>query len=78
MLHLRCICCLPGSSRGNTEPVVARWKHPAASDEALVMLHWVMPHVLLQRPPTAIKMACDRGALVGIILAKDHLMVHLN
>ncbi len=50
--------------RGNTEPVVARWRRPVASGETLVMLHWAMPHVLLQRLCTAIKIACDGGAFV--------------
>jgi len=32
--------------------------------KALVMLHWAMPHVPLQRIRTAIEMACDGGAFV--------------
>jgi hypothetical protein len=52
------------------------------------MLHWAMPHVSLQRLRMAIEMACDGGAFfrrsslppfsLGIIVAKDHGMVHLN
>jgi hypothetical protein len=56
-LHLCFVCCRPGNCRGDTEPVVARWRHPVASGEALVMLHWVMPHA-------AIEMACGGGAFV--------------
>ena len=64
ILHLRFVCCCPGGRRGDTEPVVARWRRPMASGEALVMLHRVMLHVPLQRLCTAIKMACDGGAFV--------------
>jgi hypothetical protein len=35
-----------------------------ASGVALDMLHWAMPHVLLQRLHMVIKMACDGGAFV--------------
>jgi len=57
-----------------------------ASEVALDMLHWAMPHVSLQRLHMVIKMACDEGAfvrhppsfLLGVIIAKDHVMVHLN
>jgi len=39
MLHRRFVCCHPGGRRGNTERVVAQWRRPVASGEALVMLH---------------------------------------
>ena len=39
MLHRRFICCHPGGRRGYTERVVAQWRRPVASGEALVMLH---------------------------------------
>jgi hypothetical protein len=32
------VCCCPGSSWGNTEQVVAQWRHPVASGVALDML----------------------------------------
>jgi len=64
VLHCRFVCCCPGSCRGDTERVVARWQHPVASGVALEMLHWAMPHVLLQRLYMAIKMACNGGAFV--------------
>ena len=57
ILHLCFVCCCPVGLWGNTEPVVAQWWRPVASGEALVMLHWVMPHA-------AIEMACDGGAFV--------------
>jgi len=56
LLH---IVCHPGGRRGNTEPVVAQWRRPVASSEALVVLHRAMPHVLLQCLRTAIEIACD-------------------
>ncbi len=64
ILHLRFVCCCPVGRRGDTEPVVARWQRPVASGEALVMLHWAMPHVPLQRLHTAIEMTCNGGAFV--------------
>ena len=42
ILHLLFVCCRPGGRRGDTESVVARWRRPVASGEALVMLHWAM------------------------------------
>jgi hypothetical protein len=33
------VCCCPSGCRGNTEQVVARWRHPMASLTALDMLH---------------------------------------
>ncbi len=73
----------PGSRRGNTEQVVARWWHPVASRVALDMPHWAMPSVLLRRTTVAIEMANDGGAfifchpfLLAKIVAKDHVMVH--
>ena len=47
IIHLCFDCCRPGSRWGDTEPVVTRWRLPVAFGEALVMLHWAMPHVLL-------------------------------
>ena len=67
MLHHRCIdSCRPGSRQGDTERVVARWRHKVASGEALVMvmLHREMRSVSHQRTAMAIKMARDGGAFV--------------
>ncbi len=54
-------CCLfacrPGSHWGNTEQVVAQWRHPVASGVALDMPHWMMPSVLLRHTAVAIKTA---------------------
>jgi len=64
ILQLHFVCCRSGGRRGDTEPVVAQGRHPVASGEALVMLHWAMLHEPLQRIRTAIKMACIGGAFV--------------
>ena len=76
IVHLRFFYCRPGSRRGDTEPVVAQWQRPVASGVAMDMLHQAMPHLPLQLLRTAIEMACD--VLLSIIVAKDHVMVHLT
>ncbi len=82
MLHHRCVDCHPGGPRGDMEGVVARWRHPVASGEALVMLHWVMRSIMHRRSAMAIKMAHNGGAvaplppfLIDVIVAKVHVMV---
>ena len=64
ILHLRFVCCRPGGRRGDTERVVARWRHLLAFMKALVVIYRAMPHVPHQRPRMAIEMACDGGAFV--------------
>jgi hypothetical protein len=64
ILHLCFVCCRPGSRQSDKERVVTRWQCPVASGVALDMLHWAMPHVLLQRLCMAILMACRGGAFV--------------
>jgi hypothetical protein len=65
MLHRRFVCCHPGGRRGNTERVVAQWRHPVASGEALVMLHWEMRSVCWHRcTAMAIEVARNGGAFV--------------
>ncbi len=64
MFHYCCVDCCPGGRRGNTERVVARWQHPVASGEALVMLHRAMRSVLHRGTAMAIKIARDGGAFV--------------
>ena len=62
---LRCFVCLClGGHWGNTEWVIAQWRHPVASGVALDMPHWAMPSVLLQRTAMAIKVASGWGAFV--------------
>jgi len=62
--HLCFVCFRPGGHWGDTAPVVARWRRPVASGEALVMLHREMLHVKIQLLHMAIEMACDGGAFV--------------
>ena len=64
ILHLRFVCCRPGGRGGNTEQVVAQWRHLVAFMKALVMMHWATAHVPLQHLRTAIEMACNGGAFV--------------
>ncbi len=49
--------CCPGGRWGNTEQVVAQWRHPVASRVAMDMPHWAMPSILLRRTDVAIKTA---------------------
>ncbi len=56
--------CCPGGRWGNTEQVVTQWRLPGASSVALDLLHWAMPHSLLQPVRMAIKMACNGGKFV--------------
>ena len=54
----------PGGRQGNTVRIVARWRHPMASNVAQDVLHWAMC-LLLQRWITkAIKTASEGGACV--------------
>ena len=64
MLYRCFVCCRPGGRRGNTEQVVAQWRRPVASDEALVMLHRAMRSVWHRRTAMTIEMAHDGGAFV--------------
>ena len=57
MFHHCWVDCCSGGRLSDMEQVVARWRHPVASGEALVMLHQAMPHVLLQCLGMPIKMA---------------------
>ena len=62
MLHYCCVDCHPCGCRGDMEQVVARWQHPVAFGEALVMLHWAMRSILRRHTAMAIKIACNGGA----------------
>jgi len=61
IIHRCFVSCCPGGRRGDTERVVARWRRPVASNVAMDMLYWAMPHVSLHRLTMAIKMARNRG-----------------
>jgi len=62
MIHRCFVCCRPGGPQGDTERVVAQWRHPVASNVALDMLHPEMPHVSLQHLTMAINMVRRGGA----------------
>jgi len=60
----RCVDCVPGGRRGNTEQVVTRWQSLVAFMKALDLLHRAMRSVFLWRTAMAIEMARDGGAFV--------------
>jgi hypothetical protein len=60
-VHHCLFACCPGGCWGNTEQVVAQWRHPVASGVALDMLHWAMGFVLHRRTTMAIKTAGRQG-----------------
>ncbi len=64
ILHCCFVDCRPGGRRGDTEGVVAQWRRPVASGEALVMLNGAMRSVLLQCIRVAIEMARGGGTFV--------------
>jgi hypothetical protein len=64
MLYRCFVCCHPGGRGGNTERVVAQWRRPVASGEALIMLHRAMRSIWHRRTAMAIEMARDGGAFV--------------
>ena len=59
--------CCSGFRRGNTEQVVAQWRHPEASGVALDMLHMAIPAALHPHVRMAIEMARERGAFVCFV-----------
>ncbi len=48
--------------------ILARWRHPVASSEALDLLHWAMCAVTYQRIAMAIEMASFAGVFVDCCL----------
>ena len=64
ILHHCFVCCRPGSRRGDTERVVARWQRLVAFMKALDLLYQAMCSVLLQCVCVAIEMAQDGGTFV--------------
>ena len=63
IMNRRFVDCRPVGRRCHMERVVARWRRPVASGEALVMLHRAMSSVCIASN-VVIKMACDGGAFV--------------
>jgi hypothetical protein len=60
----RCVDCIPGGRRGNTEQVVARWQSLVAFMKAMDLLHWAMRSVFHRRTAMAIEMARNGGAFI--------------
>ncbi len=60
----RCVDCVPGGRRGDTERVVARWRSLLAFLKALDLLNREMRSVFHLRIAMVIKMARDGGAFV--------------
>ena len=60
----RCVDCVPGGRRGDTERVVAGWRSLVAFMKALDLLHRLMRSVWHQRTAMAIEMTRDGGAFV--------------
>ncbi len=66
ILHHRCVCCRSGGRRGDTEPVVARWRRLVAFIKALDLLHKAMLVVVHRRTVMAIEMASDGGTFFAV------------
>ncbi len=60
----RCVDCVPGGRRGDTERVVARWRSLVAFMKALDLLNREMRSVFHRRIAMAIEMARNGGAFV--------------
>ena len=85
-----CCCCFvcycPGGCRSDTEQVVARWWRPVASSAALDMLHLgnaactastpLHGHRNGQRQRCILSLPPPPPFSLGVIIAKDHVMVH--
>ena len=77
----RCVDYVPGGRRGNTEQVVARWHSLEAFMKILDLLHRAMCSVFHRRTAMAIRRriySLPPPILIAVIVAKDHVMVHLN
>ncbi len=48
--------------------ILAQWRHPVASSEALDLLHWAICAVTYRRIAMAIKMACFLGVYLLIVV----------
>jgi hypothetical protein len=64
IFHHRYVEYCPSGRQGNTKQIVARWRRPAASNKALIMLHQAMHSILHWRTAMAIEMAREGGAFV--------------
>jgi hypothetical protein len=67
MIHCCFVCCRPGSHRGDTEQVVARWRCPVASRVALDLPYWAMRLARYRLIRMAIKMASESAAFFSVV-----------
>jgi hypothetical protein len=77
----RCVDYVPGGRRGNMEQVVARWHSLEAFMKALDLLHQAMCSVFHRRTAMAIRRciySLPPPISIAVIVAKDHVMVHIN
>jgi hypothetical protein len=61
------LACDPIVCRDDMEKILARWRCPVASSEALDPLHWAMYAALHRRIIAAVKMSCNGGVLFCIV-----------
>jgi hypothetical protein len=61
------------SRRGNTAQALAQWQHPAASSEALDVLHWAMCPALPRCIGMVIEVASNSPAF---FVVTDYLFAH--
>jgi hypothetical protein len=59
--------------RGNTAQALAQWQHPAASSEALDVLHWAMCPASHRRIGMVIKVTSNSPAF---FVVTDYLFAH--
>jgi hypothetical protein len=59
--------------RGNTAQALAQWQHPAASCEALDVLHWAMRPASHCRIRMVIEVASN---LPAFFIVTDYLLAH--
>jgi hypothetical protein len=61
------LACNPVVRRDDTEQILARWRRPVDSSEALDPLHWVMYRALHRRIIAAVETSCNGGVLFCIV-----------
>jgi hypothetical protein len=67
--------CNHGGRQSNTTQTLAQWRHPVASREALVVLHWAMRPALHQPISMVIKIASNFPAsfcIIDFVFSHNH------
>jgi len=77
IFHYCCVDCCPGGRRGNMERVVARWQHLVATMKALLDLIHLATNAVLGLQRRCFRLLSP-SFWPGIIVSKDHVMVHLT